>query len=102
MCAQDKTDKAFHGALDATMRKLNANGCEATVIRCDNKFASSMDKVSDELNVTVDHSDPGKHELTAERNDGVIEEWCRVALHRLPHETSPRILMMALMKETIK
>ena len=43
-----------------------------------------MDEVKDSLHVTMDYSDPGTHERTSERNNRVIEEWYRTALHRLP------------------
>ena len=51
------------------------------MIRCDGEFKSIMDKVKDSLHVDIHYSDPGTHERTVERNNCVIEEWYRTALH---------------------
>ena len=61
-----------------------------------------MDDAQDKMNIEMDHSNAGAHESTAERNDRVIEEWYRMALHQLPYKTIPVAMIEALMKETIK
>ena len=68
---EDSTDKSFYKVIDKFLRKLNAAGCRVTMIRCDEEFKSLMDEVKDSLGVTMDYSNPGEHESTAEQNNRV-------------------------------
>ena len=72
------------------------------MIGCDKQFKPLMDEVQDKMDITVDHSDAGAHESVAEQNNGVIEEWCGIAMNGLLHETTPKVMIEGLMKETMK
>ena len=99
---KDETAETLYKAIDKLTRKLNAAGCTITMIRCDRQFKTLMDEVQDQMNIKMDYSDVGAHESTAERNNRVIEEWYRTALHRLPYKSIPGVMIEGLMKETIK
>ena len=78
----------LHKALDEITRKRNAVGCAMKMIWGDKQFKSSMDEVKDKMNITVDHSDTGALASVAKQNNRVMEEWCCMAMHHLPHKTT--------------
>ena len=61
-----------------------------------------MDEVTDKMDTKMDHSDTGACESVAEWNDMVMEEWHQTVMHQLPHETTPKVMIEGLMKETIE
>ena len=81
MPIEDKSEESFYKALDITIQKYNSADCHICMTCCNNEFESLMEKVKDEMNITMDYSDPGEHELSAERNNCVLEEWFCTAMH---------------------
>ena len=98
----DATAETLHKTLDKITGKLNGAGCTAKMIRCDKQFKPLMDEVMDKMDVKMDSGNTGAHESAAERNNRVIEEWCQMAMHRLPHEATPKVMIEGLMKQTMK
>ena len=98
----DATADALCKALDKIVRKPNTTGSTVTITRCDKQFQLLVDEVMDEMDIKMDYSDSGAHESVAEQNNRVMEEWHQTAMHRLPHKTTPKAMIEALMKETVK
>ena len=51
------------------LQHYNSAGFVITTIHCDREYASMMDKVKDDLNVTMNYTNAGDHVPEAERNN---------------------------------
>ena len=83
----------YYQALDQVLRFYNKAGYKIDKIYCDGEFKSMMDKVADDLNVTMNYTNAQDHVPEAERNNRTIKEKMRAALHRLPYKKIPKTMI---------
>ena len=92
----------IYEALDDALIMHNSHGFSITDVKCDNEFKPMMEKVQDELGVTMHYSPPQAHVLEAERNNHTIKERIRATCHRLPHKNLPKKIMQTLTAESAR
>jgi hypothetical protein len=68
-------------------------GYTITTIECDCEYQALMDKVKDNLNVTMNYTNPQDHQPQAERNNRTIKECFCVALHRTGYKAIPKTMI---------
>ena len=66
------------------------------MIECDGEFKSMMDKVSDDMDITMNYTNAQDHSSQAERNNRVIKESFRTGLHRTGYKTIPKLMIIEL------
>ena len=86
----------YYKTLDKAFRAYNKAGFRIKTIQCDGEYKAMMDKVSDELDVTMNYTNAQDHESRAERNNRTIKEAFRTALHRTGYAVIPRIMIQEL------
>ena len=59
----------------------------------DREFKPIMDKVEDEMDLTMNHANTSKHVPKAEKNDQVLKERVRVKFHCFPHNNIPKVMI---------
>ena len=79
---EDATEVEFYRKIDKAMRVYNKGGFKVNMIKCDGEFKSMMDKVSDDMDITMNYTNTQDHPSRAERNNRVIKESFRTGLHR--------------------
>ena len=92
----------YFRALDVILRHYNSAGFVITTIHCDLEYTSMMDKVKDDLNVTMNYTNAGDHVPEAERNNRTLKEGIRTMYHRLPYKAIPRVMIRKLAMETAR
>ena len=83
-------DPQIFDAIDRIFRLYNDAGITITDVHADNQFASLLDPVKDELDITIHNPPAGGRVPEAERNIRVIKERIRATYHRLPYKAPPR------------
>jgi len=68
-----KADK-FYRALDVVLRHYNGAGYTITDGQCDRQFTTLMDRVKDQLSITLHYTGANDHVPPAERNNRTIQE----------------------------
>ena len=86
----------YYKTLDKAFRVYNKAGFRIKTIQCDGEYKAMMEKVSDELDVTMNYTNAQDHESRAERNNRTIKEAFRTALHRTGYAVIPKIMIQEL------
>ena len=71
---EDSTEDEFYKKIDKVVRIYNRGGFRVKMIECDKAFKSMMDKVSDDMDITMNYTNAQDHSSWAERNNRVIKE----------------------------
>ena len=93
-------DPQIFDAIDRVFRLYNDAGITITDTHADNQFASLLDPVKDELEITIHNPPAGGHVPEAERNIHVIKERIRATYHRRPYKAPPVKVMKILVMES--
>ena len=86
----------FCEALDNVIGTHDAAGHRIKTIECDGEFKLLMEKVQDNVDVKINHTNAQDHQPRAERNNETFKESFRTASHATPHRASPRVMIMEL------
>ena len=86
----------LYRALDVVLRRYNQAGFEVKTIHCDNEFKPLMNKVYDDLKVTMNYTSADEHVPEAERNNRTIAERYRATFHDLPYKMIPKLMIQYL------
>ena len=71
---EDNKHESFYKVLDKMLRVYNNGGFIIERIECDREFESIMNKVSDDMNITMDYVSAQDHVGAAERNIRTLKE----------------------------
>ena len=86
--------------LDKILRVYNSANFHIKRIECDQEYKGMMDKVKDDLDVSMNYTNTDDHVPQAERNNRTLKEGIRTAYHRLPYKAIPRIMIEHLVQIT--
>ena len=86
---KNRTSKELFRAIDVVLRQYNDAGFTVTKIYCDREFQYLMEKVKDDLGVTMDYTAHGNHVPEAERNIRTLKERIRAIYHTVPFKDMP-------------
>ena len=83
MCSsmQGTLHEECHKVLDRALRKCNAAGFRIKEISCDGEHRGVMEKVQDDLDVSMNFTNAQDHKPKAECNNRTIKEGFRSAFH---------------------
>ena len=93
---EDRSAESLYKGIDAVLRDYNKANMKIKVIRIDNEFKTSMDEVTDEMDIEMEYAAPGEHQPEAERNNRLVGERIRAAYHRLPYKAMPKLMLRYL------
>src|SRR5210317_1558710 len=93
---EDTTEDEFYRKIDKAIMIYNRGGVRVNMIKCDGEFKSMMDRVSDDMDIMMNYTNTQDHSSRAERNNRVIKESFRSALHRTGYKTIPKLMIIAL------
>jgi hypothetical protein len=88
-----KQHEEYYRALDEILRQYNNAGFVIKTIHCNGEYCGMMEKVKDNLDVTMNFTNAQDHVPEAERNNRTIKERIRASYHRLPYKAIPRIMI---------
>ena len=86
----------LHRGIAAVIAHYNKAHYGVKRIRVDNEFESSKQELETLLQIAVNSCNPDEHVPQAERNNRVIEEGVRTALHRLHFRVIPKAMIRHL------
>ena len=89
---KDRSADELFESLDIILRMYNDAGYDIKTIYCDGEFRGILDRVSDELNITMVYAPVGDHVPDIERSNRVVQERYRVAFYRLPFARIPKLM----------
>ena len=87
--------KNFQG-LDKILRKYNSVGFTITVTRADNELKPFVVKVKNDLDVTMNYSNPGYYVPDIDRNNIAVKERYCAQYHRLPFQNILKVMIIFL------
>ena len=90
------TNDEYYKIIDKVLRIYNKGGFRIKEIHCDGEYKSMMDRVNDELDITMNYANAQDHNPRAERNNRTIKESFRTALHRTGYSTIPKVMIQDL------
>jgi hypothetical protein len=91
-----KQHDEYYRAIEEILRQYNNAGFIIKTIHCDGEYRGMMDKVKDNLDVTMNFTNAQDHVPEAERNNRTIKERIRASYHRLPYKAIPRIMIRTM------
>ena len=83
-------------AIDKVLRIHNKGGYRIKQMECDNEFKGIMDKVADDLDISMNYSNAQDHVPAAKKNNRTIKEHFRVGLHRTGYDNIPKAMIISL------
>jgi hypothetical protein len=93
---KNRMHEEYYCVLDMVLRVYNSVGFHIKTIHCNGEFRAMMEKVKDDLGVSINFTNALDHVPEAERNNRTIKERVRAAYHRLPYKALPRTLIWYL------
>jgi hypothetical protein len=78
---ENRTHEGYYGVLDMVLRLYNSAGFHIKTIHCNGEFCAMMDKVKDDLGVSMNFTNALDHVPETERNKRTIKERVRAAYH---------------------
>ena len=96
MPVKSKKHADYFEALDTILQTYNKGGFKIAKIEWDSEYRAMMNKVSDQLDVEMNYTNAQDHVPLAERNNHTIKENIRTALHNLPFNDIPKVMLSAL------
>ena len=91
-----RTKDELYRALDVLLRFYNKAGCRIKGIQCDGEFKPLMERVEDDLEVSMNYTSAGEHESISERNNRTIGERVRCGYYNQPYRTMPKLMLIWL------
>lgn len=92
----NRSEAAIYDGIDSIIRVYKKAGFRVSRIHCDQEFRPVMERVSDELNISINYATAGEHVPEAERNNRTIQERIRTAYHNLPYAMIPKVMLRYL------
>ena len=96
MPLSSRTKDELYRALDVLLRFYNKAGCRIKGIQCDGEFKPLMERVEDDLEVSMNYTSAGEHESISERNNRTIGERVRCGYYNQPYRTMPKLMLIWL------
>ena len=88
----------LYNGLDRILRRYNNAGHQVGFIHCDREFQPLLERVCDDMGITIHCPPAGAHVPEAERNIRVIKERVHITYSNLPFRKCPHLMtrMMVL------
>ena len=88
-----KQHNEYYRALNEILRQYNNARFVIKTIHCNGEYCGMMDKVKDNLDMTMNFTNAQDHVPEAERNNWTIKERIQASYHCLPYKAIPRIMI---------
>ena len=85
-----------HETSDKAFRICNQAGFRIETTQCDGECRGMMDKVSDGLDVKMNHTNAQEHESQSERNNRTLKEAFRTVFQRTGCQRMPVVVIWEL------
>ena len=85
----DNAIEQFHGALDEMLQVHNEGRHRIKTIECDREFEELMEKVEDNLGMTMNHANAQDHVVVIEQNNWTTKEAIQAQFHRFRCNVKP-------------
>ena len=91
-----QNEELFFKSLDKILQNYSSAGFEITIVCADNEFKLLTDKVKDDIEFTMNYTNPGYHVPDIDRNNRTVNERYHAKYHRLPFWDIPKVMIRYL------